>query len=196
MEFHISLLDILASKPKVRIIKFLLTYEVQMSEREIASILKISHMSINRTMKELAQLNFVNFITIGKAHLWRVNRQSYAYQVFSKLIKGISEIKEPLENLKISILKNLPKTFIKRVVLFGSIVKGSERPDSDIDIFILVNNKQDKEKLEESLEKLSTICLELYGNRLAPFILTEKELKQKEKLKVISEINRGLQIFP
>jgi Mn-dependent DtxR family transcriptional regulator len=40
-----------------------------MSEREIASILKVSHMSINRTMKELAELNFVNFITIGKDHL-------------------------------------------------------------------------------------------------------------------------------
>ena len=196
MEFHLSLLDVLTSKPKVKIIKFLLTHEAQMSEREIASILKVSHMSINRTMKELSQLNFVNFVTIGKAHLWKVNRQSYAYQVFSKLIKGISEIKEPLENLKISILKNLPKTLIKRVVLFGSIAKGSEKPDSDIDIFILVKNKQDSEKLEISLEKLSNICLEVYGNRLSPYILTEKELKQKERLKVISEINRGLQIFP
>lgn len=196
MEFHLSLLDILTSKPKVKIIKFLLNHEAQMSEREIASILKVSHMSINRTMKELAQLNFVNFVTIGKAHLWRVNRLSYAYQVFSKLIKGISEIKEPLENLKISILKNLPKTLIKRVVLFGSIAKGLEKPDSDIDIFILVKNNQDREKLETSLEKLSNICLEVYGNRLSPYILTEKELKQKEKLKVISEINRGVQIFP
>jgi len=196
MEFHLSLLDVLTSKPKVKIINFLLTHEAQMSEREIASILKVSHMSINRTMKELSQLNFVNFVTIGKAHLWKVNRQSYAYQVFSKLIKGISEIKEPLENLKIDILKNLPKTLIKRVVLFGSIAKGSEKPDSDIDIFILVKNKQDSEKLEISLEKLSNICLEVYGNRLSPYILTEKELKQKERLKVISEINRGLQIFP
>ena len=80
--------------------------------------------------------------------------------------------------------------------MFGSIAKGSEKPDSDIDIFILVKNKQDREKLETSLEKLSNICLEVYGNRLSPYILTEKELKQKERLKVISEINRGLQIFP
>ena len=138
----------------------------------------------------------MNFFTIGKAHLWKVKQTKLCISGFSKLIKGISEIKEPLENLKIDILKNLPKTLIKRVVLFGSIAKGSEKPDSDIDIFILVKNKQDSEKLEISLEKLSNICLEVYGNRLSPYILTEKELKQKERLKVISEINRGLQIFP
>ena len=167
-----------------------------MSEREIASTLKVSHMSINRTMQELSQLNLVHFITVGKAHLWSVNRQSYAYQVLFRLIGGISEIKEPLENLKLTILKNLSGSLVKKIVLFGSIAKGTERPDSDIDIFILVKNKQDKQKLEIYLEKLSNICLEVYGNRLAPYILTAKELEQKKNLKIISEINEGLQIFP
>ena len=196
MKFHITLLDVLNSKTKVKIIKFLLTHEASMSEREIASILKVSHMSINRTMRELSDLNFVDFVTIGKAHLWKVNRKSYAFKALSILIKGVSGIKGPMQDLKDILLKYLPKSLVKRVVLFGSIAKGLEKPDSDIDIFILVKNNQDREKLETSLEKLSNICLEVYGNRLSPYILTEKELKQKEKLKVVSEINRGVQIFP
>ena len=196
MKFHISLLNLLDSKTKVKIIKFLLTHEASMSEREIASILKVSHMSINRTMRELADMNFVNFVTVGKAHLWRVNRKSYAFKVLYKLIKEVLETKEPLKDLKQALLKNLPKTLIKRVVLFGSLTKGSERPDSDIDIFIVVKNNQDKQKLEISLEKLSNICLEVYGNRLAPYVLTEKEVNQKKRLKIISEVNKGLQIFP
>lgn len=167
-----------------------------MSEREIASILKVSHMSINRTMRELADMNFVNFVTVGKAHLWRVNRKSYAFKVLYKLIKEVLETKEPLEDLKETLLKNLPKTLIKRVVLFGSLTKGSERPDSDIDIFIVVKNNQDKQRVEISLEKLSNICLDVYGNRLAPYVLTEKEVNQKKRLKIISEANKGLQIFP
>jgi len=167
-----------------------------MSEREIASILKVSHMSINRTMRDLAELNFVNFVTIGKAHLWKVNRRSYAFRVLSELIKGVSSIKEPLEDLKKTLLRNLPKTLIKRVVLFGSITEGSERTNSDIDVFVLVKDKQSKEKLEPEIEKLSNICFEAYGNRLAPYILTEQEMKQKKNLKVISEINKGLEIFP
>ncbi len=196
MKFHISLLDVLTSKAKIKIIKFLLNHEASMSEREIASVLNVSHMSVNRTMRELGELNFVNFVTIGKAHLWRVNRKSYAFKVLYELFKGVSGIKAPLENLKEILLNNLPKTLIKKVVLFGSIAKGSERSNSDIDVFILVKDKLSKKKLEPQIEKLSNICLEAYGNRLAPYILTEQEMEQKKNLKIVSEINKGIQIFP
>ncbi|MEW6410483.1 MAG: nucleotidyltransferase domain-containing protein [Nitrospirota bacterium] len=195
MKFNVSLLDVLNSKTKVKIIKFLLTHEASMSEREIASVLKVSHMSVNRTMRELSEFNLVNFITVGKAHLWKVNRKSYAFRVLSSLIKGISGLREPIEDLKSILLRNLPKTLIKRVVLFGSVAKGSEKVNSDIDIFILVRDKQSKKKLELQIEKLSNLCLEVYGNRLAPYILTEREMKQRKDLKVISEINKGIEIF-
>jgi predicted nucleotidyltransferase len=196
MKFHILPLDVLNSKTKVKIIKFLLTHEASMSEREIASVLKVSHMSVNRTMRELSDINFVDFVTIGKAHLWRINRKSYAFRVLSELIKGVSGIKEPIEDLKKILLKNLPKNLIKRAVLYGSIAEGSERANSDIDLFILVKGRQSKEKLETHIEKLSNVCFEIYGNRLAPYILTEQEMKQKKNLKVISEINKGLELFP
>ena len=196
MKFHISLLDVLTSKAKIKIIKFLLNHVASMSEREIASVLNVSHMSVNRTMRELGELNFVNFVTIGKAHLWRVNRKSYAFRVLSELFKGVTGIKEPLEDLKEILLNNLPKTLIKKVVLFGSIAKASERSNSDIDVFVLVKDKESKKKLESQIDKLSNICFEAYGNRLAPYILTEQEMEQKKNLKIVSEINKGIQIFP
>ena len=196
MKFHISLLDILSSKTRVKIISFLISHTASMSEREIASVLKVSHMSINRIMQELADINFVDFTTVGKAHLWRVNRKSYAFKLLSTLIKGTSLVRPPLEDLKETILKNLPKILIKKVVLFGSVIKGLEKVNSDIDLFILVRNKQDKNALESSIEKLSNVCLEVYGNRLASYVLTEQEVKQRKKLKIISEIDNGIQIFP
>ncbi|MCX5711590.1 MAG: GntR family transcriptional regulator, partial [Candidatus Omnitrophica bacterium] len=52
MKFNASLVNILNSPVKLSIVKFLLTHEASMSEREIASILKVSHMSINRAMRE------------------------------------------------------------------------------------------------------------------------------------------------
>ncbi|MBU1524464.1 MAG: nucleotidyltransferase domain-containing protein [Candidatus Omnitrophica bacterium] len=196
MKFKVSLLDVLSSKTKVKIIKLLLKHEASMSEREIASILKVSHMSINRTMRELADVNFVNFVNIGKAHLWKVNRKSYTFKALSQLIKDISTIEKPLGELKATLLRNLSKALAKKVVLFGSVAKGLERSNSDIDIFILVKDKPSKIKLEPSIEKLSNLCFEIYGNRLASYILTQQELKQKKRLKIISEIEKGIQIFP
>lgn len=196
MKFSDSLLDVLNSKTKVKIVKFLLTHEASMSEREIASIIKVSHMSINRTMRELADTNFVDFITVGKAHLWKVNHKSYAYKVLSELIKRTSSIKDPLDDLKKVLLNDLPKTLVKKVIVFGSVAKTLEKAHSDIDVFILVRDKNSKEKLEPYIEKLSNICFEKYGNRLAPYVLTELEIKKKKNLKIISEIDKGIQIFP
>lgn len=196
MRFNFSLPDMILSKAKMKIVTFLLSHEAAMSEREIASVLNVSHMSINRFLKEMAELNLVNYVTIGKAHLWKVNRGSYAFQVFTQLMGNISKAKTPLEDLKKAILENLPGSLIKKVILFGSVAKGLENENSDIDIFVLVKNLEMKKSLEPFIEKLSGKCFELYGNRLSPYVLTEHEMKQRENLSVIKEINRGIEIFP
>jgi len=43
---------------------------------------------------------------------------------------------------------------------------------------------------------LSNICFENYGNILSPYLLTENELKRKKNLEIISEVDKGIQIFP
>jgi len=196
MKFDFSPAEILNSKTKAKIVTFLLNHEAAMSEREIASVLDVSHMSINRMMKELADINFVHYVTIGKAHLWQVNRRSYAFKVLSQLINDISKIKGPLEDLKKTILENLSPPIVKKAVLFGSVAKGIESENSDIDIFILVKNLEKKKEIETSVERLSNKCFDLYGNRLAPYILTDHEIKQKRNLSVIQEINQGIQLIP
>lgn len=196
MKFNISLPKLLNSGTRIKIVKFLLTHEASMSEREIASILKVSHMSINRILRELSGINFVDFITVGKAHLWKANRRSYAFRVLSEFINGISRMPEPLDDLKTTILKQIPENLIKRAVLFGSVAGGVEKTDSDIDVFFLVQDAKVRKKLEMALERLANSCLETYGNRLSPYILTEHELKQKRGSKLLAEINKGIEIFP
>lgn len=197
MKFHnLNLFGVLSAPTKRKVADFMLKHTASMSEREIASILKISHMSVNRIMQLLSELNFVEFTIVGNAHMWKVNRKSYAYRIMSQAGTNKLVVRRPLEDLRLTALKHLPKKSVKRVVLFGSIAKGLEKPNSDIDIFILVGNAAAKENIERHIEKLIGICLDRYGNRLAPYVLTEQELKKKKKLEVISEIDKGIEIFP
>ncbi len=195
MKFRFSILDLLSSGTRVKIIKFLLAHEAPMSEREIASILKISHMSVNRTMREFLEYNLVNFATAGRAHLWRVNKKSYAFKALSELIRCTGKISEPLDDLKKTIRANLRGTPAERAVLFGSIASGLEKTDSDIDLFIQVKDDAARKKLEQTANKLSTMCLEKYGNVLSPYILTNREIDNKKELTIISEINKGDEIY-
>ncbi|MDI6892420.1 MAG: nucleotidyltransferase domain-containing protein [Actinomycetota bacterium] len=195
MRFHISLDKALNSRAKMKILKYLFGQEASMSEGELARIVRVSHMTINRLMKELQALNLVTMERIGNANVWTANKESYAYQVLSEIVKKIAEISPPLEHLKKTILKNTPKTLVREVILFGSIASGEEEISSDIDLFILVKSKQDKTKLEPFIDKLSNQCLMLYGNRLAPYTLTELELEKKKNLPLISEVRKGVQIY-
>lgn len=195
MKFHGSLLDILTSKTRVKIVRFLLTHETSMSEREIASILKVSHMSVNRTMRELESAHFCSFVSVGKSHVWKVNRTSYAFKALSALIMDVTAIKTPLSDLRTTLIKCLPVNIVRKAVLFGSVSKGTERPDSDIDIFLLVKNSHDKERLVPFIEKLSDRCFAAYGNRVVPYTLTEQEMRQKKGLKILSEMETGIRII-
>jgi len=194
MRFHGSLLDILTSKTRMKIVRFLVAHEASMSEREIASILKVSHMSINRTMRDLADVHFCSFVTVGKSHVWKVNRNSYAFKALSSLIIDLTAIKNPLSDLKTMLTKHIPAHLVRKAVLFGSVARGDERPDSDVDLFVLVKNNHDKEQLGPFIEKASDACFEAYGNRFVPYILTEEEARQKKGLKLLSEIETGIRI--
>ncbi len=103
MNFHTSPLTFLFSPVKLKIVKFLLKNESLMSEREISRSLNVSHMSVNRIMRELAALHFVTLTRAGTAHLWKTNRDSYAFTAFSKALRSVSGIQTTLEDLKFTI---------------------------------------------------------------------------------------------
>ena len=147
-------------------------------------------------MQELAQANLVHYLTVGKAHLWQVNRRSFAYKALRQLFVSLGKSPDPLEELKQVLLKHLPRGLVKRIVLFGSVAKASEEPQSDIDVFILVNDTHDQQRLEAAIEKLSNECLEVFGNRLSPYILTEGQYKQRRDSGIIAQVEQGIQIYP
>lgn len=192
MLFRNSVISLLNSPLKLKIIAFLIKKDVLMSEREISRLLDVSHMSVNRTMQELEGINFVHPGRVGRAHVWRVNRRSYAFQVYSQVIEVLSAVNSPMEDLKATILANLPLPAIEKLVLFGSVAKQDERHDSDIDIFILVKDESAMAEIHAAVEALSLICLERFGNALSPYVLTRKSLREKARLKLVSEIDSGI----
>jgi predicted nucleotidyltransferase len=196
MKLDISPIEMINSVAKINIIRHLMKYETPMSEREIASVIKIPHTSVNRTLKELALYNLVSYSVAGSTHLWKLNKNSYGYATLSETIKNISALESPLKSLKIMILKSLPPKLVKRIVLYGSVAKGMEAPNSDIDLFILVGNEMNKKKVQNVVDDLSIKCLDAYGNRLEAYILTDKEWAQKKDLSVLHEVEKGIKIYP
>ncbi len=167
-----------------------------MSEREISSVSGVSHMSVNRIMRELAEVNFVYSQRVGTSNLWRVNRKSYVFQMLTGPFSILLDPEGPLEELKTTILNNLPLSLVAKVSLFGSIASRTEKFDSDIDLFVQVSNRDNKHQVELAIEKLATLCLAKFGNVLSLYILTKEELKARSRLKLISNIRKGVVLYP
>ncbi|HNZ29964.1 MAG TPA: nucleotidyltransferase domain-containing protein, partial [Candidatus Goldiibacteriota bacterium] len=79
--------------------------------------------------------------------------------------------------------------------LYGSVASGQEKPDSDIDLLIVVKDEEAANEIEPLLERLEKRCLMLYGNPLSPYILTQKEFMAKKGLPVIKNAMKGIKII-
>ncbi len=177
------------SKAKLKLLKFLYVNYIPMGEREMARIVGVSNASVSRIMREFEELDLVYPQRFGNVITWRVNVESLAYKELSK----IAAMTPPLQHLIATLRNGLAQAPVKRVVLFGSVSQGRERPGSDIDLFILTSGKVD---LSGRLDELNEQCLKLYGNALMPYILTEKEFRRPPNPHLIEEIEKGLHILP
>jgi predicted nucleotidyltransferase len=195
MQMNITIEEMLASKAKLKILKYLFASKAAMSENEISKIIHLSHMTVNRIMKELQALNLAFSERAGNALLWKLNKDSYAYQVLSPIITQIAKATTPQKHLIKTMLKLIPLKIAEKIILFGSIATGEEKPSSDIDLFIQVKNAKVKNQLRLPIDKLSDVCLNRYGNKLSPYILTGAELK-KRPATLLAEIEKGKQLYP
>lgn len=177
---------------KLAMLKYVLVRGFNMTGRELARISGVSHTSVNRVMREFESAGLVSWRRAGTAIMWRSNHESYAFAALEPLYGRVSV--PPVEELKKEIISYLPRNGIIRVILFGSVAEKREKEGSDIDLFILVDDKKAAEKTEKELKEFGFLCIKKYGNALTPYILTQKEYAQKKNLALIKNIEKGVRL--
>ncbi len=180
MIFRNFLENAAGSYAKIKVLRYLLAETLPASENEVARILDLSPMTVNRVMKDFLQINLVSPSKIGTSTAWRINKNSWSFHA----LEPIKEIKSaPIKDLT-SLLTFADHGIVSEAYLFGSVAERTEESASDIDILIIVDtlkNKSDK-KLRAYLEHLSGACAIKFGNMLSAKILSKKEIADNKKL--------------
>jgi predicted nucleotidyltransferase len=128
----------------------------------------------------------VNRETVGRASQWGLNKESIVVEEVSSLINVERRI---YMELKSKIYETLIREkSILKVILYGSVVRKREKPESDIDVFILVMTKKDKEIAAELVGKLNKYLLPRYGNVISESIYSKKEWKDMKKTEILKKI--------
>jgi len=124
--------------------------------RLLAKKLKVNHMTINRRLKELMDVNVVDFQEAGKNKTYylkkTVEARSYIFMAeHYKLVKALDSHPH-LRRIVDGIQDN---SRVDVALLFGSYAKNTATKDSDIDIYVESKNKKIKTELEDLDSRLS-----------------------------------------
>ena len=127
---------------------FFLNNMEEFHEREVIRRVEISKGSGNKILNKLAVLDFLERTKKGRMVFYKLNMENPIVKQF-KILENIVKLRELIEKLK-------GKS--KKIILFGSCSEGLDVKDSDIDIFIVTNEKNSIEneirKFNEKNEKL------------------------------------------
>lgn len=154
--------------------------------RQLASMHHISVGTLHREIKNLAASGVFNVRDVGNIKLYSLNKQNPIYgelkSIISKIGGAIKLVKDAVSNLK----------GVNAAFVYGSFAKGDERPDSDVDIFLL-GDDIDEDKLVLAISALEKkLFREINYTRY-----TEGEYMKEKKKKnsFILEMVKGKKIF-
>ncbi len=187
MKFHNTLEEMFSSKVKIAVMKLVcLNPERKYSGREMARLLNQSASRVSEVLELFRKNGVVNREMVGRSSQWGLNKESIVVEEVSSLINVERKI---YMALKARIYETLIREkSIQKVVLYGSVARKKEKPESDIDVFIIVTTKKDKEVAAELVGKLNKYLLPRYGNVISESIYSEREWKDMEKTKMFKKI--------
>ncbi len=187
MKIHNTLEEIFSSKVKVAVMKLMcLNPDSKYTGRQMARILKLSASRVSEVLEVLRKNALVRKKRVGKALQWGLNKESVLVEEVSNLIKSERRI---YRELRTRIYESLIREkSILKVVIYGAVVKRKEKAESDIDVFILVKTKKDKEKAADMVHKLNNYLLPRYGNVISEKIYSEREWKDMVRTKIYKQV--------
>lgn len=182
----------MSSENRKKIVKTLVLYSKrQWSCSSMEEITEMSHATAFRTLTSLAYY--------GLLKTTKINRKDIIYELvlespFTKELRRILEI-------PINVAKTIAKSFADKiklkgvlsVILYGSTVKGKIKPESDIDVLVIINN-YDKE-LEKKIYDVAGELSSNYNKTISSIIMTEKDLRKEKNSNFIKSVKANMEVL-
>jgi predicted nucleotidyltransferase len=171
--------NILASTNAQKILGVLIQNpSCQFLANEIEKAAKISRAGVNFSLRKLIKEKLVIREKKAKIYLYSVDHGNPVIKQL-KVLQTIMFLQPLIVKIK---------DCSEKIVLFGSCARGEDLPDSDLDLFILTNAK---EEAKNALEKFSS------KKKLQPIIRSPLQFSEMENKELVffEEIIRGITLW-
>jgi predicted nucleotidyltransferase len=181
-----SLYALFSSKARVQVLDLLLTHPSErFYQREISLRTDLPIQAVQRELARLTGVGLVTRTDEGNRAYYQVNRNYYIYKelksIFHKSLGIGAVLKEALKAEKI----------IDFAFIFGSVARGSEKPESDIDLLVLGDISA------RALNDLIFPVAEKTGREINQHLYSMEEYRERIKSRnhFVLQINKGPKLF-
>src|SRR5438445_9311322 len=131
--------ETLGNKVAITLLRTMVNYRAKIfTIRGLAQEAKVSPNEAALIIHALENFGIVRIQPVGRAYQLELNKKSY---ILNKVIEPIIESEKTTLTEMLDLLKKcLDTKKIITAVIFGSVVKGQEKIDSDIDLLVVSND--------------------------------------------------------
>ena len=173
--------QIMDSKNKVAILRHLVLYPSEVATgRGLARELGINQATCNNALNSLHRAGIVTRKHAGRSTIYEIARDT---AVCEELLKPLFQKEALLPKEAIRMLVSGLEVKSIRAFLFGSVARGSDTPESDTDILLVINDEADREKVLDRLSENTPEAYRRFHTGFNVVLLTERELATKRKRK-------------
>lgn len=187
MKFTDSLGGLFASRGHLAVLRAIWTHRLTpMTGREVARAAHLSTAQAARILRSLQDEGIAESRRVGSAFSWSWNHEHlWATQLGSLFSAEARTREEFVERIRVV----FREAGARDVRIYGSFARREERPDSDIDLFVEVEDRRHAARIRAILGRQGPGIWKRFGHPISPLILTRNELRRLANHPLISSIH-------
>ncbi|MBI4278458.1 MAG: nucleotidyltransferase domain-containing protein [Armatimonadetes bacterium] len=169
-------LDALASRPAIRLLRYLSTHPGGLTGRQLATSAGVHPTRALEALGMLARLGLVQRRRAGRAYLYALNDDSYL--VTDVIGPAFRNEEQWLDRLGAELFSTL-QPFAHAVVLYGSWARGDAREHSDVDLLVVTVTPDGREEVERRADEVRGRLSDRFGRFVSILALTGDEVRRR-----------------
>ncbi|TPW21088.1 MAG: hypothetical protein FD126_1040 [Elusimicrobia bacterium] len=148
-----------------------------MSGRAVARAAGLNHEACRMAIARLETIGVITRVFSDRTQFIRLNRANeLVIRGLLPLFRAEAEVKEAVHSL----IRDTFRGRARGVTVFGSVARGEQRPESDLDLLVVIDGKDDEAVHDRAFE-LRDEVLRRYGLSISPLVVTLQHVRKKAR---------------
>jgi len=160
--------------------------------REVARAAHISTAQAARDLADLADTSLVLREVTGRSYSWQLNSAHVLFPAVGELFAREANLRAEMVH---QVADALGRVRFDRARLFGSISRGEEREDSDVDLFLQIRTPAERGRAEAAIDQVRSRIWNRFGNPVSALVYTRAEANRPPNPALMESIEReGIEV--